>query len=500
MHFSLLLSLLVGAATGVFLRDGPKKVSSSVLRRRFLRHWYRRSTEMQLQCGKNDAFWGRLRKRQTPPLLFLFAPDVTWVPTSRFVRSVHAVSVSESDHHENVLSRSSSEQPPLDSFYSPSSVGKKDKKRGKLTTQTVGGPTRAEADEEGEQDKECLKVSCRGDGEEVLVEIPVIEGLLVGGEGDAKRETAKLWKCNECGGLFKTMGGLHIHVTRKHRRKATTQRRHRSVKGRWRIQWVSVPIKDHCIAALCAAPGFELGTTASMGGHALSAKSVGGQFFVSMAEDECSAKSAGAATFVSMGDNALTARSAGAAAYVSMGDNALCAKSAGVAPFVSMGDNAFTAKSVGAAPFVSMGDDALSAKSAGAALIVSMGDDALTARSAGAAAYVSMGEYGITAKSAGAAPFVSIGEYALSAKSVGAAAYVSMGENALSAKSVGAAPSVSMGGYALGAKSAGSERSQLPVASPCREERSEARSLCDTKLAANDSGTTFINLPVWLML
>jgi len=173
---------------------------------------------MQLQCGKNDAFWGRLRKRQTPPLLFLFAPDVTWVPTSRFVRSVHAVSVSESDHHENVLSRSSSEQPPLDSFYSPSSVGKKDKKRGKLTTQTVGGPTRAEADEEGEQDKECLKVSCRGDGEEVLVEIPVIEGLPVGGEGDGKMETAKLWKCNECGGLFKTERGLHVHAALKHRR------------------------------------------------------------------------------------------------------------------------------------------------------------------------------------------------------------------------------------------------------------------------------------------
>jgi len=72
---------------------------------------------------------------------------------------------------------------------------------------------------------------------------------------------------------------------------------------------------------------------------------------------------------------------------------------------------------------------------------------------------------------------VSMGEYALNAKSAGAAPFASMGDNALGAKSVGAPPYVSMGENALSAKSADSERSQLPVAPPCRTERS----LCDAK-------------------
>uniref|UniRef100_A0A0G4H0C3 C2H2-type domain-containing protein n=1 Tax=Chromera velia CCMP2878 TaxID=1169474 RepID=A0A0G4H0C3_9ALVE len=525
--FFMLFSFLLVVVTGVFLRDRPKKVSSSVLRRRLLRDWRRRSTKMRLQCGESGSFGGRRHRREMPRLLFLFVPAVTSVSASPGVRSVLAASVSESDQHKKTISRSSSLQPPLDPSFSFSSAGKTNEKRRKLTRRVVRGAGRPEAEREGRRDEEPLKASWRGDGEEVLVEMPVIGGLSGGGEGDGKTETAKLWKCNECGGLFETSRGLHIHVGLKHRRwdtrlpkdsagtgtKAMTLKRHRSVKRRWR-GWLAFAFTyDRFLSAHCAALRCELGTTASMGETALSAKSVRAAPFVSMGEDALSARSVVAAPFVSMGENAITAKSVVAAPFVSMGDDALSAKTAGdapfvsmgeyarraksvvAAPFVSMGENAITAKSVVAAPFVSMGEDALSARSVGAAPFVSMGecalsarsvgaapfvsmgDDALSAKTAGDAPFVSMGENALSAKSVGAAPFVSMGEYARRAKSVGAAPFVSMREYARRARSVGAAPFVSMGEYALGARSADCERLQLQVVSPDRREHS----LCDAK-------------------
>uniref|UniRef100_A0A0K6S729 C2H2-type domain-containing protein n=1 Tax=Chromera velia CCMP2878 TaxID=1169474 RepID=A0A0K6S729_9ALVE len=180
---------------------------------------------MRLQCGECNSFRDRLHKRETPRLLFLFAPALTAVSTAPVVRSVLAASVSESDQHHKAVPRSSSLQPLLDPSFSFPSAGKKNEKRQKLTQALVGRAARArekgtsqEVGGEGREDKEPLKASWRGDGEEVLVEIPVIEGLPVGGEGDGKMETAKLWKCNECGGLFKTERGLHVHAALKHRR------------------------------------------------------------------------------------------------------------------------------------------------------------------------------------------------------------------------------------------------------------------------------------------
>uniref|UniRef100_A0A0G4FU52 C2H2-type domain-containing protein n=1 Tax=Chromera velia CCMP2878 TaxID=1169474 RepID=A0A0G4FU52_9ALVE len=176
---------------------------------------------MRLQCGECNSFRDRLHKRETPRLLFLFAPALTAVSTAPVVRSALAASVSESELHEKAVPRSSSLQPLLDPSFSFPSTGKKNEKPGKLTQTVVRGPARArekgtnqEVGGEGRQDKERLKASCRKDGEEVLVEIPVP----VGGEGDGKVETAKFWKCNECGGLFKTEHGLHIHAAKKHRR------------------------------------------------------------------------------------------------------------------------------------------------------------------------------------------------------------------------------------------------------------------------------------------
>uniref|UniRef100_A0A0G4HDU6 C2H2-type domain-containing protein n=1 Tax=Chromera velia CCMP2878 TaxID=1169474 RepID=A0A0G4HDU6_9ALVE len=184
-----------------------------------------RSAEMWLQRGECNSVRDRLHKMETPRLLFLFAPALTAVSTSPVVRSALSASVSESDQHEKAVSPSNFLQPLLDPSFSSSSTGKKNEKQGKLTQTVVRGPARArekgttqEVGGEEKQDKEPLKPSWRREGEEVLVEIPAIEGLSVGGEGDGKMETAKLWKCNECGGLFKTLRGLHVHVARMHRR------------------------------------------------------------------------------------------------------------------------------------------------------------------------------------------------------------------------------------------------------------------------------------------
>uniref|UniRef100_A0A0G4FYD5 C2H2-type domain-containing protein n=1 Tax=Chromera velia CCMP2878 TaxID=1169474 RepID=A0A0G4FYD5_9ALVE len=410
--FSLLVGTLAMQRGDVFLPHKQERRSAFLSLKALYQDHHDDRIKSRLRYTHESSLQGRLlRVARGARRLLLSTPGDASLRLSTFSRSVVAASLEAGNTNQQGTFAPPPSSPDLPSDSAPSSAvqtkgKKKSSRRGKTPVQARTRGAKNGGQGEGERH---LRKSSRGDGEQVLVEVPKKEEGDGGrGRGNSNIQEEILWLCthSDCGALFKTEGGLHHHATVIH---------HRVVAG--------------------------------MGEDALFEKSAGAGPFASMGEPALRAKSAGAGAFASMGESALSAKSAGAGPIASMGEDSLCVKSAGAGPFAGMGKDALCVKSAGAGPFASMGEDALCAKSAGAGPFASMGEDSLCVKSAGAGPFAGMGEDALCVKSAGAGPFASMGESALCAKSAGADPFAGMAENALFAKSAGAGPFASMRDY-----------------------------------------------------